>query len=190
MGGKGRLTDVLMKKFQRFYGKAIRSNVNNAEAMKRAVMAIFYHSYSTDDRPLHFMCPADDKSWCKYQRAIVKGEPPPPAKPTIHPDIGPYVKRVFLDLSEDSLMERCVLGATQNQNESFNSIIWNRCPKTDFASVAVVEMCVDKQMSITGNGTTKVMKSGVMNLFLNLFEKVYMIQLYWKLIFLMQSCLN
>ena len=41
MGGKGRLTDVLMKKFQRFYGKAIRSNVNNAEAMKRAVMAIF-----------------------------------------------------------------------------------------------------------------------------------------------------
>ena len=143
MGGKGRLTDVLMKKFQRFYGKAIRSNVNNAEAMKRAVMAIFYHSYSTDDRPLHFMCPASDKSWCKYQRAIVKGEPPPPAKPTIHPDIGPYVKRVFLDLSEDSLMERCVLGATQNQNESFNSIIWNRCPKTDFASVAVVEMCVD-----------------------------------------------
>ena len=37
MGGKGRLNDMLMKKFQRFYGKAICSNVNDAEAVKRAL---------------------------------------------------------------------------------------------------------------------------------------------------------
>lgn len=67
MGGKGRLTDALMKKLQRYYGKAIRSNVGNATAMKRAVMAIFYHSVSTNENPLHFMCPAGSTSWCKFR---------------------------------------------------------------------------------------------------------------------------
>ena len=37
-------------------------------------------------------------------------------------------------------MERCVLGATQNQNESFNALIWGRCPKTEFHSTVVVEI--------------------------------------------------
>ena len=50
------------------------------------------------------------------------------------------MKKVFEDLSRDALMERYVLGATQNQNESFNAMIWNRCPKTDFSSVVVVEV--------------------------------------------------
>ena len=40
-------------------------------------------------------------------------------------------------------MEQCVLGVTQNQNESFNSMIWNRCPKNEFASTIVVEISVD-----------------------------------------------
>ena len=143
MGGKGRLTDVLMKKFQRFYGKAIRSNVGDAIAMQNAVMAIFYHSLSTDDHPVHHLCPVGETSWCKFKRAEAKGEPPPPHKPTIHPQIACIVKKVFLDLSQPSLMERCVLGATQNQNESFNSVIWNRCPKIEFASSVVVEIAVD-----------------------------------------------
>ena len=37
-------------------------------------------------------------------------------------------------------MQRCVLGATQNQNESFNALIWGRCPKAEFHSAAVVEI--------------------------------------------------
>lgn len=40
-------------------------------------------------------------------------------------------------------MERCVLGATQNQNESFNGTIWNRVPKTEFCSSEVVALAVD-----------------------------------------------
>lgn len=56
--------------------------------------------------------------------------------------IAHIVKKVFLDLSSDALMERCILGATQNQNESFNSLIWNRCVKTEFCSVDVVEIAV------------------------------------------------
>ena len=40
-------------------------------------------------------------------------------------------------------MERCVLGATQNQNESFNSTMWQCCPKTEFCSATTVEIAVN-----------------------------------------------
>ena len=78
MGGKGRLTDVVMKKLQKFYGKAIHCNVGNAKSMQDAVMAIYYHSSSTDSNPQHFLCPHGRTSWCKFKRCEATGETPPP----------------------------------------------------------------------------------------------------------------
>ena len=40
IGGKGRLTDDRIKRFQQYYGKAIRINLGNLEGMKNAVWAI------------------------------------------------------------------------------------------------------------------------------------------------------
>ena len=77
IGGRGRLTDELMKRLQRFYGKAIRSNMGNAIEMQRAVMATYYHCVSTDAHPLHFLCPPGKTSWCKFKRAEAKQESPP-----------------------------------------------------------------------------------------------------------------
>ena len=142
MGGKGRLTDKLMKLFQRFFGKAIRSHPNDTRGMKRAVMVIYFRSVSTDAHPQHHMCLTEPTSWCKHNRALANGEAPPPHKPIICEEITPFLKKVFEVLSTDELMEHCILGATQNQNGSFNSLIWNRCPKVEFSSVDVVETCV------------------------------------------------
>ena len=143
MGGRGRLTKPLMLQLQKYYGTAIRSNVGDIKAMKDAVMAIFLHSSSTDEEPQHQLCPSGSTSWCKHKRAEANGEPPPQHHTTIPPVIAPYIKEVFQTLSTDALMERCVLGATQNQNESFNSLIWTQCPKTKFCSAGVVEIAVD-----------------------------------------------
>ena len=118
MGGK-RLTDVVMKKLQKFYGKAIRSNIGDAKSMQDAVMAIYYHSSSTDSHPQHFLCSPGLTSWCKFKRCKVTGETPPPHHTTIHPEMDPFVSAEFEKLSDPALMERCVLGATQNQSESF-----------------------------------------------------------------------
>ena len=52
MGGKGRLTDVVMKKLQKFYGKPIRSNIGDAKSMQDAVMAIYYHSNVGDTKSM------------------------------------------------------------------------------------------------------------------------------------------
>ena len=49
MGGKGRLTDVMMKKLQKFYGKA---NAGDAKSMQDAVLAIYYHSNVGDAKSM------------------------------------------------------------------------------------------------------------------------------------------
>ena len=76
-------------------------------------------------------CPSGQRSWCKFNRALANSEPSPPHSPTIHPYIVPPLKKDFEQLSHTTLMECCVLGATQNQNESLNSTIWQCCLKTE-----------------------------------------------------------
>ena len=41
-----------------------------------------------------------------------------------------HVKPIFNDLSKDELFEKCLHGKTQNQNEAFNGLIWERLPKS------------------------------------------------------------
>ena len=39
------------------------------------------------------------------------------------------IKPVFQDLSDIKMLEKCLHGMTQNCNESFDQLIWNRCPE-------------------------------------------------------------
>ena len=43
----------------------------------------------------------------------------------IHDEIRP----IFLDLSKDELLAKCLHGETQNNDESLNNMIWAKCPK-------------------------------------------------------------
>ena len=45
------------------------------------------------------------------------------------------LKNVFERLFHLTLMESCVIGATQNLNESFNRTIWQHCPKTESSAL-------------------------------------------------------
>ena len=47
IGGSGRLTKTNIDKLQVYYGKAIRNNSHDLQAMKNAVMAIWHHTQST-----------------------------------------------------------------------------------------------------------------------------------------------
>ena len=42
------------------------------------------------------------------------------------------VKAVFDDVSNGSILMKCLQGKTQNQNESFDRMIWNNVPKNRF----------------------------------------------------------
>ncbi|KAL7301969.1 hypothetical protein TKK_0005560 [Trichogramma kaykai] len=99
--------------------------------MKNAIWSTYYHYSSNDDNPKHQNCPRDENSWCEWQKAAIKGEFKSfkhsyAALPT---DVLVAVKPIYEDLSKDSLLERCVKGFTQNNNESLNQIIWKITPK-------------------------------------------------------------
>ena len=46
-------------------------------------------------------------------------------------------------MSKEELLKRCSHGKTQNANESFNNIIWLKCPKTVFVNRQSVELGVN-----------------------------------------------
>ena len=87
-------------------------------------------------------CPAGANSWCTYQLDIAnnthlhkhgKGLPKEAIK---------HIKPIFARLSADELLGKCLHGKTQNQNESYNSLIWKRTPKDKFVKLTTFEIAV------------------------------------------------
>ena len=91
-------------------------------------------------------------SWCKYQRALALDHNVPAHTPKIPSDFENYVKPIFEDLCREELLEKCLLGATQNRNESFNSLIWARAPKTEYATRPTIEIAVSQAVLVFNSG--------------------------------------
>ena len=149
IGGKGRVMKEVVARFQKYFGKAIRGHKGDPEGMKDATLAIYYHSLEI---PQHHLCPRGSRSWCKHQRALPKCEEPQQPHITIPNKAASLFLNIFQKLSDPALIERCLLGASQNQNESFNSLIWNRFPKTEFCSSTVVSIAVDLAVMTFNSG--------------------------------------
>ena len=99
-------------------------------------------STTNNEKHDHQFCPSGSDSWCKFNRALANNEEPLKHTPKLPMDLSPFIKPVFTELSKLEVLEKCVLGATQNQNESFKNIVWSRCPKTGFCSCETVEIAV------------------------------------------------
>ena len=142
--GKGKLTKEKILKIQSYYGRAIKDNVNDTLLMKKRIFAILFHLTSTDTNPKHQHCPPGEKSWCFWNREEAKGKIPGPHKEheRIPVDIGRKLVPIFQRLSEDSLLQRCKRGASQNQNESLHSVIWRFCPKLNYAGRRSIEAAI------------------------------------------------
>lgn len=69
--GRNRLTDGTINLLQTYYGLAIQRNVNNINAMKKAVWAIYFHRLSTQKTQMQSLCPKGADLWCKYNRALI-----------------------------------------------------------------------------------------------------------------------
>ena len=118
---------------QRYYGQAIMQNVGNLNGMQNAIWAIFYHSVKpampVSLESEHSFCPKGRGSWCKFNLDLV-------TKKKTYIEIGRLssvffdpLKPIFYRLASRVLLQKCQRGLTQNQNESFNNLIWKRCPK-------------------------------------------------------------
>ncbi|KYN18740.1 hypothetical protein ALC57_05402 [Trachymyrmex cornetzi] len=120
--GRNKLTGKIIDNLSIYYGLAIRRNCESKDKMKTAIWATFYHYSSTDEKPHHENCPEGSDSW---QRAKVDGIPLTPTSTimSLLHDVLEAIRPIYDDLKKDTLLERCVGGFTQNNNESFNNII-------------------------------------------------------------------
>lgn len=96
IGRKGKLTDVLIKKLTKYYGLAIRRNVNFVAEMKKGIMATLYHLSSTNDNPKHTNCPVRDNSWCDWHKAEAAGREKDFDHPSLfHPDVIKHLTPIY-----------------------------------------------------------------------------------------------
>ena len=123
ISGTGGHTKKVIDKLQNYYGMAIHSNIGNLHGMMMAVQATLHHMTSTDDRPVHHMCPEGENSWCSYNKAKAGNkldeykhgfDPIPQA-------IVQLLKPIYNRLGSQLLLSLCLLGHTQNANQSLHS---------------------------------------------------------------------
>ncbi|OXU17763.1 hypothetical protein TSAR_017066 [Trichomalopsis sarcophagae] len=126
LGGKGKLTDNIIDTLQTYYDNAIREHRDSIEDMTRAIW--------------YMHCPGSN-SCCKYQKAVAEGKQDAYVHPqTLPEEIFNEIKVVFEKLSEPELLRKCLGGKTQNANESFNNVLWNIAPKTDFVGLETLQI--------------------------------------------------
>ena len=140
IGGAGRLTNSKIDKLQVYYGKAIRDNTHDIEAMKKAVKAIWHHTKSTDENPDHDLCPPGADSWCGFQRDLENGTSDYQHDHPIPEAVADVIYPTFEALSDENLLSRCLHGGTQNQNEAINAMIWQHATKETHSSLPTVEL--------------------------------------------------
>jgi len=153
IGGRGRLTDSVIYKLKSYYRNAIVNNTDNISEMKKAIMAILYHSISTDQNPQHEYCPTGPDTWCKYNKCLTQRKKNAfKHKPLIPEEIGNIIKPIFEDLSKDDLLKKCAHGGTQNQNEAFNKTVWERAPKTIYSGLYCFKICANDAVICFNDG--------------------------------------
>lgn len=122
--------------------------------MERCCRAAFLHNIKQPDRERqHALCPTGPQSWCSYQadKHVPSKQKKDPAKDIKRLDpvsaSDPLLlqfrnlinySKIFLEvltpmiatLTDPNLLRRCLRGATQNANESINSVVWSILPKS------------------------------------------------------------
>ena len=104
-----------------------------------AIYASLFHCALSKKTNLHHHCADGADSWCRYKQDQANHTSNYVPGPGLPDDIIKIVKPIFVRLSSDELLSKCLHGKTQNQNESMNGMIWNRIPKNIFVGVDVLE---------------------------------------------------
>ena len=143
LGGRGRLTDVTIDRLQNYFGMAIRQNAGNLKLMQSTARATLFHVASSEKNNYHNPhCPLGPNSWCRFNRdkaLNTKAYKPGPGLPL---DIIAKLKPIFAELTNEINLKKCLHGKTQNRNESFNAMIWERIPKSTYVSLTQLQLGV------------------------------------------------
>jgi len=65
---------------------------------------------------------------------------------------------IYEELSSENLLQQCIGGFTQNNNESLNALIWSFAPKCVFSGTKTVEIASYLAASIFNEGYKSLLK--------------------------------
>ena len=157
IGGRGRLTDDLCDRLQNYYAMAIKNGLKLPGEpftnIARLIWASLAHTASTDDNPRHQFCPSDEDTYCGWWKWKAGKQDSYTHKNLIPEAVLKAIKPVYERLTDRPLLERCCRGATQNQNESLNGLVWKYCSKTTFCGVETVKAAVGIAVVRFNNGS-------------------------------------
>ena len=107
--------------------------------MRTAIFASILHVASSESNNYHAQC---NISWCQSQRDSAN-------KTNLYkPGVGlsasviKLVRPIYMALMNLKELAKCLHGKTQNQNESFNSMIWERVPKITYVGKDILDFAV------------------------------------------------
>lgn len=121
LGGKGRLTDAKKNTLHNYFGIALRQNIGHLENMVQAWLASMYHVAD-----YHEKCPKGEDTWCQFNKDTICGTNLYKSKGGLPLDVRKAILPTYVDLCKNENLIKCLHGKTQNANESFNGVIWNR----------------------------------------------------------------
>lgn len=123
----------------------------------------FYHKFCSPENPQYFLCPERPDSWCNFQKAVLTNVLDSFVdKPPIQEDIAEVLLLIYEDLLDVDLLERCVGGFTQNNNESFNALVWQIALKSNSSSAVIVKIALYISTIIFNEGSlTKLTINGL-----------------------------
>ena len=120
-------------------------------------------------KPQHEFFPDGPTSWCKY----IRGEPYV-HRNALPEDVVLSIKPLFERLSDVTLLQNCLHGFTQNQNESLNKKIWSFCPETEYVGARTIQTAVALAVSVWNNGWSSIQR---IQLRLNLTSSIWLSKL-------------
>ena len=117
--------------------------------MKIAIVAVLHHCTQkdgVDKDERHQYCPHNDSSWCKYQNVKL-------LRKNLKEKL---IQPLWLRLSGNALLEKCLHGRTQNDNKAFNAFVWKRAPKDVFVGKNVLDIGVASAVVAFNDGAAGI----------------------------------
>ena len=131
--------------------------------LKKAIWAVLFHfSEICDLETKHRMCSSPSDSW--YQADKINGTNSYEENIGLSTSVKKKRYPTFIDLSNDSLLQKCLHGKTQNNTESTNEVIWKRCPKDIFLGLITLETSVTSDVNCLNDGACGILhihKTGI-----------------------------
>ena len=116
---------------ENYYSLAIHNNRNDLHGMKKAVGVILFHCIEmNDESSCHRFCPQAEDTWCKWQYDKLKRTNTYKSHISAPKWIHDILKPIFMDLSSDTLLRKCLHSETQSTNNALILLYGLVIPKT------------------------------------------------------------